>query len=214
MINPVCKTVDFCCYAVHIYTMKTIERRREKLKNAVLFFVKNDSTVGLTKLMKLLFYLDFRLFRECGESLTGQIYEAWQFGPVPADVWRELHDKGDCQLGLSSVIKVTPVKSDPRDEATGIKLSVLPKAKFSDRLFTGRELRELRNISEMFKGVPAKTVVKAAHQKSDPWDVTLKQYGEKSVIDYELALSGLGDEETSYIHEVRDDAALLESLLG
>jgi uncharacterized phage-associated protein len=68
--------------------MTNIERRREKLRNAVLFFVKSDKTVGLTKLMKLLFYLDFRLYRETGEPLTGETYEAWNFGPVPADVWR------------------------------------------------------------------------------------------------------------------------------
>ena len=106
--------------------MTNQERRREKLKNAVLYFVKNDKTVGLTKLMKLLFYLDFRLYRACGESLTGQTYEAWKFGPVPADVWRELHEKQDCHLGLKSVVKIVPTKEDPRDEATGIKLVVPP----------------------------------------------------------------------------------------
>lgn len=191
------------------------ERRREKLKNAVLYFVKNDNTVGLTKLMKLLFYLDFRLYRECGESLTGQTYEAWKFGPVPADVWRELHEKQDCGLGLDTVVKILPVKADPRDEATGIKLTALPKAKFSDYYFTGREVRELKNISEMFKGHSAATIVKASHTRNDPWDATIKDEnkGEKAHIDYELALAGLDDEEKAYIHEVRDDAALIEALL-
>lgn len=197
--------------------MTLAERRREKLKNAVLYFVKNDKTVGLTKLMKLLFYLDFRLYRECGESLTGQTYEAWKFGPVPADVWRELHEKQDCSLNLSSVVKIVPVREDPRDEATGVKLIAIPSAKFSDRYFTGRELRELKAISEIFKGVSASAVVEASHARNTPWDATIKdkKKGEIApIIDYELALDGLNDEEKAYIHEVHNDATMLEALLG
>lgn len=194
--------------------MTTAERRREKLKNAVLYFVQKDKTVGLTKLMKLLFYLDFRLYRQTGESLTGEKYEAWNFGPVPADVWRELRLGEDAGMGLMDVIKVYPVKEDPRDEATGIKLAPDSKAKFSDYYFTGREVQELKNVSEMFNGLSATLVVKAAHTRNDPWDVTLKKLGEKAHIDYELALEGMDDEEKSYIHEVRDDARMMESLFG
>ena len=194
--------------------MTNQERRREKLKNAVLYFVKNDKTVGLSKLMKLLFYLDFRLYRACGESLTGQTYEAWKFGPVPADVWRELHEKQDCHLGLKSVVKIVPTKEDPRDEATGIKLVALPKAKFSDTYFTFREIKEMQAVSEMFRGLPAYLVVKASHASNDPWDVTIKTKGEKSIVNYELALEGLDEEEKEYIHEVRDDALFLETLMG
>lgn len=196
--------------------MTSAERRREKLKNAVLFFVKNDNTVGLTKLMKLLFYLDFRLYRECGESLTGQTYEAWKFGPVPADVWRELHDKKDASLNLSSVVNIIPTQPDARDELTGIKLAAVPRAEFSDRFFTGRELRELKAVSEIFREVPASCVVEASHARHTPWDITIKDKskGEKAVIDYELALTDLPEDKKAYIHEVRDDAKLLEALLG
>lgn len=208
------RLLDFLQPNGYFANVTTEERRREKLKNAVLYFVKNDKTVGLTKLMKLLFYLDFRLYRECGESLTGQTYEAWKFGPVPADVWRELHERKDCGLGLDTVVKILPVKADPRDEATGIKLTALPKAKFSDYYFTGREVRELKNISEIFKGHSAATIVKASHTRNDPWDVALKTGGEKCLINYDLALEGLTNDEKEYIHEVRDDALLMESLFG
>lgn len=194
--------------------MTTAERRREKLKNAVLYFVQKDKTVGLTKLMKLLFYLDFRLYRATGESLTGETYEAWDFGPVPADVWRELRHNEDAGMKLKEVVKVLLVKPDPRDEAAGIKLSALPKAKFSDYYFTGREVKELKNISEMFMGLSADLVVRASHTRNDPWDVTLKKIGEKAPIDYDLALEGMDEEEKSYIHEVRDDARMMEALFG
>ncbi len=194
--------------------MTSAERRREKLKNAVLYFVKHDKTVGLTKLMKLLFYLDFRLYRKCGESLSGQVYEAWPFGPVPTDVWRELHEKEDHHIGLKTVVKIIPVREDPREEATGIKLAVVPGAKFSDKYFNGREYRELVNISEIFKNRPAQMIVDASHARNTPWDVIRKTKGLGEIIDYELALDGCDDEHKAYVHEVRDDAKLLESLLG
>ena len=194
--------------------MTTAERRREKLKNAVLYFVKQDKTVGLTKLMKLLFYLDFRLYRATGESLTGETYEAWDFGPVPADVWRELRHNEDAGMNLKEVVKSIHVTPDPRDEAAGIKLCALPKAKFSDYYFTGREVQELKNISEMFKDLSAMLVVKAAHTRNDPWDITLKKIGEKAPIDYDLALEGMDDAGKAYIHEVRDDARMMEALFG
>ena len=195
--------------------MTNEERRREKLRNAVLFFVKKDKTVGLTKLMKLLFYLDFRLYRETGESLTGEIYEAWHFGPVPAAVWRELRLGEDAGLNLKSVVKIIPTQEDPRDEAAGIKLVHVPRAKFSDRYYTGREFNELKTISEMFDKVPAYRIVEASHVKNDPWDITIKKYGKeaKAAIDYELALDGCDEEHKSYIHEIRDDVRLLNSIL-
>lgn len=210
------RLLDFLRPNSYLASVTLEERRREKLKNAVLYFVKNDKTVGLTKLMKLLFYLDFKLYRECGESLTGQTYEAWKFGPVPAEVWRELHEKQDCSLNLSTVVKIIPTREDPRDEATGIKLTAIPSAKFSDRYFTGREVQALKVISEIFKGIPASAVVEASHARNTPWHATIKdeKKGEKAPIDYELALDDLTDEEKAYIHEVRDDAAWIEALLG
>ena len=193
--------------------MTLAERRREKLKNAVLYFVQHDKTVGLTKLMKLLFYLDFRLYEKYGESLTGQTYSAWQFGPVPRDVWLELHEKRDCQLHLASVVKVIPTQPDPRDEAAGVKLVAIPAAKFSDEYFNGRELRELANVSQIFFEVPTALVVDASHGRDTPWAVTIKRHGEKAPIDYDLALDGCDEEHKAYVHEVRDDAAMLEELL-
>jgi uncharacterized phage-associated protein len=183
------------------------ERRREKLRNAVLYFVRNDKTVGFTKLMKLLFYLDFRLYRKTGESLTGETYQAWEFGPVPASVWREIRLGEDCGLNLRGVVTAT-------GEGADIKLKAKAGAKFSDYYFSGIEKTELVNVSEIFKGLPAKLVVKASHARSDPWDVTLKTKGLKAVIDYDLELDGCSEEEKSRIREIQDDNAMLEAMFG
>ncbi|MDR3175919.1 MAG: SocA family protein [Desulfovibrio sp.] len=183
------------------------ERRREKLKNAIIFFIQNDKTIGLTKLMKLLFYLDFRLYRETGESLTGENYEAWEFGPVPASVWREISRGQNCGLNLKDIVTVTGA-------GTETKLKAKPGARFSDYYFSGIEKKELQNISEMFKDVPAQLVVKASHTRNDPWDVTLKTKGQKAVINYDLALDGCSEEEKNRIKEIQDDNAMLEAMFG
>ena len=72
----------------------------------------------------------------------------------------------------------------------------------------------MQAVSELFRGLPAYLVVKASHASNDPWDVTIKTKGEKSIVNYELALEGLDEEEKEYIHEVRDDALFLETLMG
>ncbi|MDR3357578.1 MAG: SocA family protein [Desulfovibrio sp.] len=182
-------------------------RRREKLRNAVLYFVQNDKTVGLTKLMKLLFYLDFRLYRKTGESLTGETYQAWDFGPVPVSVWQEMRLKKSCGLNLNNVVTVTGQGFDS-------KLKAKKDAVFSDDYFSGTEKTELKNVSEMFKGIPARMVVKASHARNDPWDVTLKTKGKKAVIDYDLELDGCSEEEKNRVKEIQDDNALLEAMFG
>lgn len=67
-----------------------INHNREKLLNAIIYFLKNTKYCGLTKLCKLLYYLDFMHFRETGRAVTGLDYFAWDFGPVPQTLYFEL----------------------------------------------------------------------------------------------------------------------------
>lgn len=53
----------------------------EKLKSAILYFCKGG--VLKTKLNKLLFYADFKHFKEYAVSITGVRYARLPFGPVP-----------------------------------------------------------------------------------------------------------------------------------
>ena len=143
-------------------------RQKEKIRNAVLYFVTHDNTVGLTKLMKLLFYLDFRTLQANERDVTGLVYRTWEHGPVPVDVWRELKDHSN-DLNLSSVVKAVPFIEDPRDEPAGVRLRAVHGAKFSDRYFSPAELKELQNVSKMFKDLPASKVVEASHGRKELW---------------------------------------------
>lgn len=192
--------------------MTTRAKQAEKLKSAIIFFVKQDKTVKLTKLMKLLYYLDFRHYQETGYSVTGQEYTAWKMGPVPVDVWAELRQSEDRACGLAQVLKALPAGEGEDD--FGFNLRLIPGAKFNEGLFSDREYRIMKEISEVFKGVPAKCVVDATHMRGTPWETTVRKIGEKAKIDYELAFQGVDQEILDRIREDQHDRKALSQLFG
>lgn len=154
-----------------------IEHNREKLINAIIYFLKNTKSCGKTKLFKLLYYLDFMHFRETGRSVTGLDYFAWKFGPAPKSLADEF-------------------SSPPADLKENISIQanengfteIKPKKKFDDTFFTKRELRILEEVAYIFKEAKAEDIVEASHLPSHPWDKTIKSKGERAKIDYILAL--------------------------
>lgn len=186
-------------------------RQKEKIRNAVIYFVTHDKTVGLTKLMKLLFYLDFRSLKAKGRDVTGLVYKTWDHGPVPVDVWKDLKDHAGT-INLSSVVKAIPFTTDQRDEPAGVRLRAVQGAKFSDKYFSPAELKELQHVSEMFKGLPASKVVEASHGRKELWFKVLKEKGADQPIDPELAISD--PEMLEEYREEQRDSKFLSSVFG
>jgi len=156
-----------------------IEHNREKLLNAIIYFLQNTKYCGKTKLFKLLYYLDFMHFRETGRSVTGLDYYAWQFGPFPKVLADDINKPPD-DLREKISIQCTPDDSN----FTCMK----PRKKFDDTFFTKRELKILENVAFIFKEAKAEDIVEASHLPSHPWDKTIHRKGEKTKIDYTLAL--------------------------
>ena len=50
-----------------------VSRQREKLLNAIVFFVTRTKNCNTIKLFKLLNFLDFEHYRQTGESVTGLV---------------------------------------------------------------------------------------------------------------------------------------------
>lgn len=176
--------------------MTNQDRKREKLKNAIIFLIQQNKPISLTRLMYMLYLVDFGLFRDYGQSLTGESYEAWHCGPVLCDVWQKLQK-------LESAVRIVPVNT--QNEASGIKLALMPDVSFSDYYFSGRELRKLKEVSEFD--------CFAKEKKNDPWLITLQTKGEKQNIDYNLALLDCDEEQKTYIRMVQGDAAAFERIL-
>jgi uncharacterized phage-associated protein len=63
-----------------------------RLKNVMLYILERCDDVWCTKMNKLLFYIDFVAYRECGMAITGLPYRAIDYGPVP-DRWSRVYSE-------------------------------------------------------------------------------------------------------------------------
>lgn len=156
-----------------------VEHYREKLINAILYFLRNTKSCGKTKLLKLLYFLDFMHFRETGKSVTGLEYYAWDFGPVPIELYSEL---GNPAPDLNDAIFLPP-------EIGGREfVDLRAKKPINPKFFTKRELRILEEVAYIFKTAKAEEIVEASHLPTHPWDRTVRTKGYGGKIDYMLAL--------------------------
>jgi hypothetical protein len=161
-----------------------ISRSREKLLNAIIYFVENTERCHTLKLFKLLNFLDFEHFRQTGYSVTGLEYKAWPQGPAPAALWRELaNPKPD----LKRVVSVTWVN----DDLTGApkRREIKPRAKFDPQHFTKRELKIMETLAFFFKEAKGEDMTEVSHARDLPWGkVFAGGKGNGLVIPYDLAV--------------------------
>lgn len=66
----------------------------DRLKQILLYILNNCVTVWITKLNKLLFYIDFCAYRDLGQAMTGLSYRAIEYGPVP-NRWEKVYSEFD-----------------------------------------------------------------------------------------------------------------------
>jgi len=155
-----------------------ITHHREKLINSIIYFANNTQYCGKTKLMKLLYFLDFTHFKQTGKSVTGQDYFAWSMGPVPKKLFEEL--SSNLKPDMRAAIKELPADKEFQQ--------INPKKQFNADYFSKKEMKLLENISFVFKDARSDLMIESTHLKNEPWDKTLKEKGEFQKIDYMLAV--------------------------
>lgn len=162
-----------------------ISHNREKLLNAILYFVENTNYCNTLKLFKLLNFLDFEHYRQTGIGVTGLKYEAWEKGPVPRELWNEIqHNPKNDFLAAVSVSVV-------RDELTDVpsRRDFKPRNRFDQKYFTKRELQIMERLVLFFRDLTADKISQYSHTKGMPWSkVYTKNKQTTAVIPYELAL--------------------------
>lgn len=185
-----------------------INHNREKQLNAIIFFLKHTKFCGKTKLFKLLYYLDFFHFRETGRPVTGFDYYAWDFGPVPVALYKEIDNP---PADLRETVNI-PAKIPGSKTFTAMQ----PRKPFDKKYFTKRELRILDMVSYIFKEAKADQIVDASHLPNEPWDKTIRTKGEKALIDYMLAVDGFSTNSlsTEEIIERLEDRKELVGIFG
>lgn len=179
--------------------MEIIDNQRERVQNAVLFFVANAKNVGMTKLCKLLYFCDLSLHLKRGYGLTGLAYIAETRGPVPMEIYRELSGylrEEEKSYGLNDVVH----RETPRKKRTGPdERFFVPNRdrNFVPDFFSENELDVLRDTAEHYKNSLGTEMSEESHLKGRPWELTWQNgRGEHQKIDFNLGLKLNTDPET------------------
>jgi putative zinc finger/helix-turn-helix YgiT family protein len=127
----------------------------EKLLSAILYFCKGR--VLKTKLNKLLFYADFKHFKEYAVSITGVRYARLPFGPVPDryEYYYAALIHEEKALGVNEIIYT--------DGHCGEEFSAEREPNLS--IFSDSELKILATVKEFFQDFNAKAISEFSHEE-------------------------------------------------
>jgi uncharacterized phage-associated protein len=147
----------------------------KKLQQVILFFLEriNNTHLGRTKLMKLLYFVDFDHYEVHGRSITGAQYRKFPHGPYPKDA-----DKLIERMKQAEMVREVKV---PRGDFPQHRLITL-NAKFDPAVFSGEELQTLERVASRWVDATATQIEAATHNEA-PWAATQ----EGKIIDYEMA---------------------------
>jgi len=175
---------------------------RKKLLNAILYFAKNTKHANLTKLSKLLYFLDFTHFKQMGYPSIGLEYYAFEKGPVPKDFWLEIRG-GNVPDDFSGKFALIPKTDDFAPNYKELEIRAIETPDLS--VFTPREKKILEELAFIYKEARAWQISEVTHLPKQPWDITVKNSGKNQIIDYLLAIdeeSGVSlDEARDYLKE-------------
>lgn len=165
-----------------------INHDREKLVEAVVFFAANVRKLGKVKLYKLLYFLDFKHYRDTGRPVTGLDYFAWPMGPVPKALQDELNAPAADWQGR---VAFTETRT-----GRGTMLAVKALGSFNPQHFSKRELKLLQELVDEYKDADSGSMVDATHLENQPWHEIYEVRKEKQQrIPYSLALRKQDDTE-------------------
>jgi len=157
---------------------------REKLFHAIVFFVNETKHCHKLKLFKLLFFLDWEIFRQTGRSTTGLFYFAWPKGPVPKQLQDEFKaPPSDMRSVLS--LRVAPADDPDADS----RLNITPRVDFDESRFTRRELGVMKRMAEVYLEATGEMMTDVSHERGQPWDQIYRIEGRhQALIPFALAL--------------------------
>lgn len=182
-----------------------VTREREKLLNTLIYFSVNVPNAGKTKLFKLLNYLDFLHFEKTGRSVTGLVYQAWERGPVPHELFNELKaPKPDFNAHL--------LKREVRLSENCTRQTLSARKRFDEKFFSSFELELMGQLAKKHFNDTAEQMTEMSHFKTGPWHEVYEVQGNISgVIPYELVLLRRGNEKDMEILELAQEFQEIKS---
>ena len=130
-----------------------LEPSADKIVNVILFFCKDGTLI--TKINKLLFYNDFKYFKEYTNSMTGLRYQHFDYGPVPENYY-------DLLNALVRLNKLY-LRELPVGEHIGIEYTSLEEPDLS--IFCKDEIDTLEEIKRYFKHWSSKEIAEYSHKE-------------------------------------------------
>lgn len=168
----------------------------DKLIHSVIFFVNQTAPdkLGKVKLMKLLYYSDFRHMQEYGRPIIGDTYYKLENGPVPSFTLNLISEAETC-------VNDQPDEEDLADtniyvqklkEAIHIsvesyygkrKLKFNPSIEFNSKIFSKSDLTIMKKVADEFYHDNGKEISEKSH-KEKGWELSELN----GSIDYRYAL--------------------------
>jgi uncharacterized phage-associated protein len=153
-----------------------VSRDREKLVNAIIYFLGATKHCHTLKLFKLLNFTDFEHFRQTGRTIFNLKYRALPKGPVPTELFDEIKRGGGNDL--KAAISLYEVKDGVTDAL--LRRDLKARANFDKQYFTKRELKILERVAEFFRDLKAEDMSEFSHQNNKPWKSVYGEKGEGS----------------------------------
>jgi uncharacterized phage-associated protein len=161
------------------------QKNRRKMIEAMGLFIQGVKYPSKLKLFKLLFFLDFEMYKHVGRSVTGLDYAAWPFGPVPPQLFKEFEEyTEDLNQKISLINK--DISKDETEKRLMIEIRF--RGKPDESVFTPRELKKIQELIEIYKEASPSQMSEITHLRNSPWDKTRKEKGDWETIDPILAL--------------------------
>ncbi len=169
-----------------------IDQNKQKLVNAILYFCSQTEKCGITKLYKLLYFLDFEHFKAIGRNVTGLKYYAFEQGPFPSKLDRDMSKNKEY---LEEAINLNTIQLNQGK----VFKRVEPKKDVNLGVFSKRELRIMDKLIEDFKTSDSQEMVEATHLETLPWHNVFNSTPRGTLIPYEL---GVNEEDKEFINHI------------
>lgn len=148
-----------------------------------MYFSKKVKYPTITKIFKLLFFLDFEHFKQVGRPVTNQKYYTWDFGPAPKEIWIKIQSDEFIEE-FGSFIGFLPFETETGKEGS----EIIAKKNPDLTIFTPREIELMDKIILKYEYLSPSEISEISHLKNEPWDRTIKEKGKGKEIDYMLAI--------------------------
>lgn len=176
-----------------------ITHNKEKVYNAITFFLERTGMCNKKKLFKLLWLLDSEHFRQIGRSVTGYEYAAWPMGPVPVELHNAIKNS-DPEL-IEAFDISTQVDKRGRETTTFVS-----KREFERKYFSKNELELLESLSYRFDLTTGDEMEAFTHREGTPWyKVWVTEGRQQAVIPYEYALDHLPEDDKEAVLSIAEE---------